>query len=297
MAARNRSTANQTDSVSSETEDTAVAVSPETATPEADLTAITALAETAIANSDEHGAPADTTPVVEAYRSLDPKAKRAFRELIKEQAKSALMVKRDADLARGWMTLEQVVGSATGKTVSAPVDPTEASIQRGVTFGLAYRLVMGTLPEGADAEAVTAAVREQVSAIDLDQVNIYTTWLDSTDEAKGAEPEVSAAIKAAVSLSRGKAAKVKVSRSGGTSTGERKNTLTHLEQVFADKASGTFMKVSEIANAKSAEYGDESPSAGAITARLFPNNGKPVLPAGITAVEKTATSPRGAVKA
>lgn len=50
----------------------------------------------------------------------------------------------------------------------------------------------------------------------------------------------------------------------------RRNVVAHLEQVFAPLASGTFLTIAQIVKTRSDEYGDDRPSPGAISARLFP---------------------------
>ena len=57
-------------------------------------------------------------------------------------------------------------------------------------------------------------------------------------------------------------------------TGERRDIGVHISAAFANKEAGDFLTVSQIRAARSDEYGDNSPSAGAISARLFPKSGK-----------------------
>ena len=101
----------------------------------------------------------------------------------------------------------------------------------------------------------------------------YLAWVNDQSEDKGDEPEVSALAKNAVKLSLGKSAKAgsKATSGGGVAyVGERRNIATHIAEAFADEPVGTFLTVSEIRKFKSNEYGDNPPSAGAISARLFP---------------------------
>jgi len=66
--------------------------------------------------------------------------------------------------------------------------------------------------------------------------------------------------------------------------------------VFADLPVGSFLTVTEISKADSDEYGDDHPTTGAVSARLFPKSGKPQLPEGIEEVIPEDGSARGARK-
>jgi hypothetical protein len=163
-------------------------------------------------------------------------------------------------------------GSSSGGT-KAPADPTEAFVQAEATLRLATEL-------HAPGEGVAENHEEKVvEAIDSsrEQATAYLAWLKSDAEDKGDEPEVTALVKNAVKLAVGKAAKVggRVSGGGGsTFTGERRDIAKHIGEAFAGEPEGKFLSVAEIRNFKSAEYGDSQPSAGAISARLFPDSGK-----------------------
>ena len=98
----------------------------------------------------------------------------------------------------------------------------------------------------------------------------YLEWVQNTAEDKGDEPEVNPLVKAAVKLSQGKAAKVGGKSGGSTYSGERRDIAAHITEAFADQEVGTFLTVAEIRKFRSNEYGDSPPSAGAISARLFP---------------------------
>ncbi|WP_164860610.1 DUF262 domain-containing protein [Rhodococcus sp. X156] len=73
----------------------------------------------------------------------------------------------------------------------------------------------------------------------------------------------------------------------------RGDIAKHIAHVFTELETGDFLTISEIARRPSPEYADKPPSAGAISARLFPANGRMTLPG----VEPgTRNGYRGAVK-
>jgi uncharacterized protein DUF1524 len=57
------------------------------------------------------------------------------------------------------------------------------------------------------------------------------------------------------------------------STGKRRDIALHIAEVFADVPSETFLSVAQIRRVPTSQYPDGSPSAGAISNRLFPPNG------------------------
>jgi len=67
----------------------------------------------------------------------------------------------------------------------------------------------------------------------------------------------------------------------------------HIRFAFLDLPAGAFLTVSEIQHHLSPEYGVDMPSAGAISARLFPASGRMTVP-GITAGQRGGI--RGATK-
>jgi hypothetical protein len=74
----------------------------------------------------------------------------------------------------------------------------------------------------------------------------------------------------------------------------RRDIGQHILHVFADLPSGTFRTISQIRNEPSPEYPDSPPSAGAISARLFPSNGGETTVPGV--VGTTREGLRGALK-
>lgn len=263
------------------TEVQAPEATPEAAKPaevEVDLTAFDEAVAAAVAEKDSATgeiALVFIDPVNKAYRELDGvKAKNKAKTSLNEKMKEA-MNQMDIQTARAYLTLTEKLSAGGGtKTEKAPADPTEAFVQRYAGLRIALSLVSENVPEGVDDSWQDKA--KAVFEAELDAAKSYLAYVTSDDENKGDEPEVSAVVKAAVKLSQGKAAKVggRTSGGGGTFSGERRDIAKHIQSAFANVADGTFLTVAEIKNHTSEEYGDSSPSAGAISARLFPASGK-----------------------
>lgn len=256
----------------------APAEAPKASAPEFDLSDFNAAVSVAVEAKDTTTgelAVAAVSPVQEQYRKLDGvKAKNAAKKVLNDAVKAAMNA-LDIQTARANMQLLDSMSAAGGgtKTEKAPADPTQAFIDRVAGLRLADTLVEQSVPEGVSEDWATK-VQELVTA-SAEPAQTYLTWLNSDAEDKGDEPDVSSIVKAAVKLSQGKSAKVGVARAtGGGFTGERRDIGKHIAEAFAGVESGAFLTVAEIRNHKSEEYGDNPPSAGAISARLFPSSGK-----------------------
>lgn len=237
-------------------------------------------------------------PVQAAYRDLDGlKAKNAARKVVDDAMKSAMTSMKIAE-ARSYLQISQnlSVAGAKSSTPKPPADPTEAFVQKAATFRLALTLASANVPDevAADwADQAKAAVEAQGEA-----ASAYLAWVNNEAEDKGDAPEAPAWVQQAAKLAAGKSAKVGAAKSGGQSTpftGERRDIAKHIVEAFADAEPGTFKSINEIRTFKSAEYGDNPPSAGAISARLFPGEGKKVTVDGVT--PDTQNGKKGAVKA
>lgn len=289
MARRNTKSSN-TDQSTNEAQEASVSTDTSTATeaPEATETETTeasteinldsfkAAVETAVAEADKSTgelAPAVLEPVVKEYRNLDGvKAKNAAKKFLGDGMKDQ-MNKGSIQGARSYLQLQESMtaghgGSSAPKT---PADPTEAFVQAEVTLRLASALHQPG--EGVSDDYETKV--EDLLAASTESAQAYLAWVSDDSEDKGDEPEASAVVKNAVKLALGKAAKAGGrTSSGGTFTGERRDIAKHISSAFAGVESGTFLTVAEIKNHTSEEYGENSPSAGAISARLFPTSGK-----------------------
>lgn len=246
-----------------------------------DLSAFEAAVANAVASRDES---TGTMPEVgvesvkEQYRNLNgAKAKNAAKKFLNDKLRDAV---NSGDMLDGMatMTLIDEVGNAGASKTPAserkPADPSAAYTERLTVLHLAYALARADVPEGIDEEAAQAKVGEQVETL-TESAEQYFAWVKSTAEDKGEAPEASPLVVKAVKAAQGKAASATrtASSTPRQSGGERRSVRTHINQVFADQESGTFLKVAEIANAKTEEYPDGSCSPGAITAALKSDKG------------------------
>ena len=245
-----------------------------------DLTAFNAAVETALKEKDTATgelALAIIAPVQTEYRKLDGvKAKNAAKKVLNDAVKAGMNA-MDIQTARANMQLLDAMTPASGggtksSEPKAPADPTEAFAERVAALNLAYNLAIGDVPEGVKEDWETK-VGELVSAASP-QASAYLAWTLNEAEDKGDAPEASNVAVSAVKLSQGKAAGRRASGTSTPFTGERRDIAKHIAEAFEGSESGAFLTIAEIRNHKSEEYGDNPPSAGAISARLFPSSGK-----------------------
>jgi len=269
--------------------------------PEADLTEFKARVAEAVEGKDSSTgevAPGLFEPVSAAYRAIDGvKGKNAAKAFVSDQMRDA-MNSTDIQSARAYMNLGDHLTAATPHAGSArvPTDPTEAFIHLIVGLRLAQALAAENVPEGV-AEDWSGKADALLTSSE-GPAREYLAWTKSEDENKGDEPIVESVVKAAVKLSVGKSAKVgSAARSTSTPfTGTRRDIGKHIAAAFEGIESGTFLTVAQIRKHHSDEYGDELPSAGAVSARLFPrNNGKCTIE-GITPGQLDGKGNKGAYK-
>lgn len=260
-----------------------------------DLGPFQAAVEAAVAAKDESTGevPADSIEAVNVeYRKLDGiKPKNAAKGWVEDQIKASIMPpKLDAVTARAYSMVKDNL-TAGGKSTGdkAPADPTAAYVAKVAALRLALSITESQAPEGDDLSGkIDALVSESESG-----VSTYGDWLANEAEDKGDAPEVSPVVRTAFKLAQGKA-------SGGGrvsgGSGVRRDIGKHISEYFADKESGHFATVAEIANFKSSEYGDDHPSQGAVSARVFAE--KLTVPgiAAVAAGEAGEGKPRGARK-
>lgn len=253
-----------------------------------DLTDFSAAVATAVASRDTATGVVSVEQielVKAAYHALPTtKAKNAAKKTLHEDLKTAVSA-MDVVTGKAVMSISDSLterakastGESTPRTPRAPADPAAAFKLRVTSAHLAYQLVANDCPEGVDSDKVLAEVGESVDSL-TDAANTYYAWLQSTDEDKGDEPEVPQAVKIAAKMALGKAARATSSGrpKSVTSTGERGNIVKHILGVAAKTEPGTFLLIGEFAKASSDEYPNGNVSAGAVSGRLFPSDGKPL---------------------
>lgn len=265
-----------------------------------DLTAFQAALDSAIEERDTTTGDIALAPlgkVADAYRALEGKGKRAASKIVAEAMKAA-MDGMTISLARAYLQVERnalvAASAAKGKAERVPTDPTEAFVQTTAGLRLAFTLATANVPEGVSedwADKAKAAVAEATES-----ATAYINWLRSDAEDKGDAPEVAGWITGAAKLALGKSGKVgAAARAASTARGDgvRHDIAKHILEAFEGVAAGTFLTIAEIRNHESSEYGTNPPSAGAISARLFPKSGK-VSVEGIGST--TQDGKKGAVK-
>lgn len=280
------------------TEETPVTEETKTEDTPVDLTAFQGAVTEALTEADESTGElpeAAVAKVNEQYRALEgQKPKGAARTFLEEQMLEAVG-NLDAVKARSYSDLKAklTAGGGGSKSEKAPADPTAAYVQQVAALRLAYTLKVDSKPE-AVAEGWEAKVDEVLSET-AEQVEAYKAWQTAEvpeGEEKPDAPEVSPVVRQAFKLSTGKGGgRV----GGGNASGVRRDTGKHIASAFAEVEVGTFLTIAEIAKHKSAEYGDSTPSQGAISARLFPTT----TVEGVEPVEKAAIdgkNPKGARK-
>lgn len=252
----------------------------ETATeakPEFDLTEFEAAVETALGDVDVSTGTVnkDQAEKVKAvFRTLEGgvKAKNAAKKSLNARLRSVVSA-GDLVTAQGVMDLVDAVANAGSAPKApaerAPVDPTEAFVQKLVLHNLAYNLVVADVPDEVDADAARDQASTKVGEL-TEQADALYAWTRADEETRGDAPEVNPLVTKAVRLAQGKVSGSRAASTGGGTTheGPRGNTARHIQLVFKDQPVGTYMKVAEIAKANSEEYPDRKVSAGAITARL-----------------------------
>lgn len=221
--------------------------------------------------------------IVTEYAKLDLPGKNAAKKQLTEKLTAVLMESPgDTDLvlkARSYgqvlTELNKVAATNKRETVAKePVDPTVAFVERAASLYLAVSLV--TPPKGVSADW-SDKVTELAGSLQGD-VEKYRAWTIADPETRGDAPQVSPIVLAAAKVAEGRPVKKARATGGSGSSTPRapreggapsRNVAKHIANAFRDKEVGTIMTVSEIVNVRSEEYGDDKPSAGAISARMW----------------------------
>ncbi|AKJ71781.1 hypothetical protein TIN2_91 [Tsukamurella phage TIN2] len=159
---------------------------------------------------------------------------------------------------------------AEPKPAAPKVDPAVAFAERVAALEIAREVLVNTAPDEV----------QDFEPLDIDiatrEAEEYIEWSREDEETRGDAPEISPVAAAAVKLVQGKGLGKGRTASGAPRapfTGVRRNVAAHIESAFDGVASGTFLTVSEIVKHSSEEYGDDHPSSGAVSARLFGKSG------------------------
>lgn len=231
--------------------------------------------------------------VTTAYTKIPGSHRKAAKDYLTEKMQDS-MTKGVEDpalfmRARSYLDLLKAVQALQAPkgegVVKAPVNPTEALLNRVVPALLAAHLIIPD--EGVDANWTDQAnAKAQALA---DQVKTYRAYLienaGKVGDERAPEPEVDPLVIAAAKMAAGKAGTVrkpKAPKGDGTprvSDGTRRDVAKHIYEYFADKEIGHWASIAEIAGFNSEEYGSgaDHPSSGAVTARLFPKSGNCTL--------------------
>jgi hypothetical protein len=238
-------------------------------------------------------AEAQIASVIKAYQALDgAKAKAKVRAAVEAGVKEALAPESgDIPKARALNTVRTEITKSKGSKPAGdktPSDPTAAFVDQVVGLQLAYSHVTQNVPDGVAEDWQDRATKLAAETVqDVEKLAKYT--------GEGEVPEVSGLAKRALKLASGKV-------KGGSGsprtpfTGERHDIGKHILSAFEGKAAGEFLTVAQIVSHKSTEYGDDTPSPGAVSARLFPRSGKCTLE-GVEPIDATDSQPKGARKA
>lgn len=241
----------------------------ETTEAQIDLTAFVEAVEAAAADADATTGTVPEAPldgVREQYRNLPgAKPKNAAKAHLQGMLEAAINA-GDLAAARAAMQLIEH-GLTRGRPASAAaqrkaVDPTEAHAETIAALTLALWLASENPPEGAELSAAKALGSEKATELFADAKVAFT--LDEKAEDK----LIAKAIRLAKSTSR-----LRGGGGGAVYGGPRRDIGKHIAEAISALEPGTFVSVAELRAFRSEEYGDDQPSAGAITNRLEPAGG------------------------
>lgn len=231
--------------------------------------------------------------VVSSFRELaDTKQRNQAKNYLIDQAKTSMLA-MDGPLAKAYVLLQEAVATPAAKPKSepTPVDPTDARSIQLATLQLGYSLVN---VEDEISEGSRTKASELVGSVDPGQIDSYQEWLDQPSDTRGDAPSLPAFAIAAIKLANKKGTKTSGGRGANSYSGPRRSIENHVNSAFDDQESGTFLKVAEIAGHTSAEYGDDHPSSGAVSAYLFDKEKNGRTHSVVTGI--TQDGNRGAVK-
>jgi hypothetical protein len=167
---------------------------------------------------------------------------------------------------------EAIQAGAASAEPAVVVDPKE---EYGKLVA-AHVTALDYLRENVPTEAEGYEVPDTDSA--FAELESYLDWEGTEDRDEDDKPELGEVATAALAILKGKKVRQATRKASGVRAvsydGPRRSVANHIESAFEGVASGTFLKIAEIANHTSTEYGDDHPSSGAIAAALVPKSGK-----------------------
>jgi hypothetical protein len=233
----------------------------------------------------------------EAYRKLDASEKRKARPMLTGKVQELLDDEGEDTMydsimrAKSYNLLVNETKKAATATrataTAAKVDPTEAYVDQFLSLSLATMAL--PIADEVDKEKAGESIHALVNAYQDPETNehksfeAYAEWYRNTDtENRGDEPEVPEYVKRAFKAADGKAAgaRRRASAGGGSRPrvpgGAQGDIGKHVAEAMADVPVGEFKAIAWISKFPSKEYeGKNPPSAGAVSARLFPSSGGP----------------------
>ena len=222
---------------------------------EPDISNFVALVESLI-ERDETGEVTEVTDegivsVQNAYKALSRKEKNLAKNDLSSKMEKAVMEDDDISLAKFYLEVNNRM-TEVPKVKREPkekkvVDPSEAYVKLVAKLDLARALVQ--IPENLDKADIEKRAGE-----------LFAT---GAADAQKDEPEL-VWVKQALNLAQPKRAKA-VSEGG---TRARHSVANHIAEAFANAEPGESLTISQLADFKSEEYGDDRPSKQAIVAHL-----------------------------
>jgi|SRR5688572_18393563 len=199
-----------------------------------------------------------------------------------ERARTFFLIQSECLNAKG-------ANTGTGAVVKQ-VDPVEDYINEVVALYLAPYL----LAKPDDAGDVSTKVNARAEELSKHLAG-YATWLHADAETRGDEPEVPDEVRRAGRIATGKTTRTAGTRKRATASGDgtpratyngpRRDVAKHVAEFFGGEV-GKVALMGEIAKFQSAEYGNDRPSSGAVTARIWPTSGNASTIPGVEAVMK-----------
>lgn len=229
-----------------------------------------------------------------AYAELSVRGKAFARSYTEDKMRESLMAGgEDADAFThaiiwnhiGTVQKEGVEKPKAERRAKVEVSPAERVADKVATLRLALAYLEANGEDEVEPAEFESLAEEKVDEL-YGELETYLDWetreLAEGEEKGEFEGELSPLTRDAARLVLKKGRRASSGGGGGAAyTGPRRSPAAHIENAFADKASGEFMTIAEIVATPSPEYGDDKPSSGAIAARLFPKNGSACTVEGI----------------